>query len=136
MTYRGRTNGDDENQLYVAQNRAGTCIDNLFPELNSEDAGGARGSNGSYGGASYRYSSPSRHRHHRMPQQQPPPPASRVPIDTEAAKTWIYPVNYPVRQYQLQIVTEALFKNTLVSLPTGLGKTLIAAVVMYNFYRW
>lgn len=26
--------------------------------------------------------------------------------------------------------------NTLVSLPTGLGKTLIAAVVMYNYYRW
>jgi len=24
----------------------------------------------------------------------------------------------------------------LVSLPTGLGKTLIAAVVMYNYYRW
>ena len=27
-------------------------------------------------------------------------------------------------------------QNTLVSLPTGLGKTLIAAVVMYNYYRW
>ena len=47
-----------------------------------------------------------------------------------------YPTNYPVREYQLQIVGEALFKNTLVSLPTGLGKTFIAAVVMYNFYRW
>lgn len=23
-----------------------------------------------------------------------------------------------------------------VSLPTGLGKTFIAAVIMYNFYRW
>lgn len=60
----------------------------------------------------------------------------RAPIDAEAAQTWIYPVNYPVRQYQLQIVTEALFRNTLVALPTGLGKTLIAAVVMYNYYRW
>ncbi|CAM9762038.1 unnamed protein product, partial [Ectocarpus fasciculatus] len=60
----------------------------------------------------------------------------RVPIDEEAAQTWIYPVNYPIRQYQLQIVTQALFKNTLVALPTGLGKTLIAAVVMYNYYRW
>ncbi|CAM9746796.1 unnamed protein product, partial [Ectocarpus sp. 13 AM-2016] len=57
-------------------------------------------------------------------------------IDKEAAQTWIYPVNYPIRQYQLQIVTQALFKNTLVALPTGLGKTLIAAVVMYNYYRW
>lgn len=59
-----------------------------------------------------------------------------MPIDNDAAETWIYPVNYPVRQYQLQIVTEALYKNTLVALPTGLGKTLIAAVVMFNFYRW
>ncbi|CAN0588937.1 unnamed protein product, partial [Ectocarpus sp. 12 AP-2014] len=63
-------------------------------------------------------------------------PLPRVPIDKEAAQTWIYPVNYPIRQYQLQIVTQALFKNTLVALPTGLGKTLIAAVVMYNYYRW
>lgn len=30
----------------------------------------------------------------------------------------------------------AIMANTLVSLPTGLGKTLIAAVVMYNYYRW
>jgi hypothetical protein len=57
-------------------------------------------------------------------------------IDLAAAQTWIYPSNYPVREYQKQIVTRALFSNTLVSLPTGLGKTLIAAVVMYNFYRW
>jgi hypothetical protein len=57
-------------------------------------------------------------------------------IDLALAQTWIYPSNYPVREYQKQIVTRALFSNTLVSLPTGLGKTLIAAVVMYNFYRW
>ena len=30
----------------------------------------------------------------------------------------------------------ALLANTLVCLPTGLGKTLIAAVVMHNFARW
>ncbi|XP_038611928.1 Fanconi anemia group M protein [Tachyglossus aculeatus] len=30
----------------------------------------------------------------------------------------------------------ALYRNTLVCLPTGLGKTFIAAVLMYNFYRW
>eukprot|EP00955_Chlamydomonas_euryale_P114774 366301-Chlamydomonas_euryale.AAC.49 len=29
----------------------------------------------------------------------------------------------------------ALLANTLACLPTGLGKTLIAAVVMFNFYR-
>ncbi|KAH8490162.1 hypothetical protein H0E87_022621 [Populus deltoides] len=34
------------------------------------------------------------------------------------------------------IIMVALFTNTLVALPTGLGKTLIAAVVMYNYFRW
>lgn len=44
--------------------------------------------------------------------------------------------NVPLRDYQFLIVKTALFSNTLVSLPTGLGKTLIAAVVMYNYFRW
>ncbi|KAK7263791.1 hypothetical protein RJT34_31388 [Clitoria ternatea] len=57
-------------------------------------------------------------------------------IDVEAAKTWIYPVNVPLRDYQFDITHSALFSNTLVVLPTGLGKTLIAAVVMYNYFRW
>ncbi|PWA45681.1 DEAD/DEAH box RNA helicase family protein [Artemisia annua] len=61
---------------------------------------------------------------------------SGVRIDPEAAKTWIYPENIPVRDYQLSITRTALFSNTLVALPTGLGKTLIAAVVMYNYFRW
>jgi Fanconi anemia group M protein len=55
--------------------------------------------------------------------------------ETEGA-VWIYPTNYEIRDYQYNIVQKALFTNTLVSLPTGLGKTFIAAVVMYNFYRW
>lgn len=59
-----------------------------------------------------------------------------VDIDPEAAKTWIYPENVPRREYQLAIARTALFSNTLVALPTGLGKTLIAAVVMYNYFRW
>ncbi|XP_068083864.1 Fanconi anemia group M protein, partial [Anabrus simplex] len=57
-------------------------------------------------------------------------------FDLAAGGTWIYPTNFPLRDYQFNIVKNALFKNTLVSLPTGLGKTFIAAVVMYNFYRW
>ncbi|KAJ9595722.1 hypothetical protein L9F63_013085, partial [Diploptera punctata] len=57
-------------------------------------------------------------------------------FDMTSGQKWIYPTNYPVREYQYNIVKSALFKNTLVSLPTGLGKTFIAAVVMYNFYRW
>ncbi|XP_063702792.1 Fanconi anemia group M protein [Culicoides brevitarsis] len=57
-------------------------------------------------------------------------------FDNSSGKTWIYPTNYPIRSYQRSISQKALFNNTLVVLPTGLGKTFIAAVVMYNFYRW
>ncbi|XP_070698797.1 Fanconi anemia group M protein [Pempheris klunzingeri] len=57
-------------------------------------------------------------------------------FDSSSAKVWIYPTNYPIREYQLRISEAALFQNTLVCLPTGLGKTFIASVVMYNFYRW
>uniref|UniRef100_A0A0P4W5D2 Helicase ATP-binding domain-containing protein n=1 Tax=Scylla olivacea TaxID=85551 RepID=A0A0P4W5D2_SCYOL len=64
-------------------------------------------------------------------------PSERLPdFDEEAGSTWIFPVNYPLRGYQYSMVESSLFRNTLISLPTGLGKTFIAAVVMYNFYRW
>ncbi|KAI1409728.1 P-loop containing nucleoside triphosphate hydrolase protein [Hypoxylon sp. FL1857] len=45
-------------------------------------------------------------------------------LDREAMKTWF------------SIVKNGLFNNTLVALPTGLGKTFIAATIMLNFYRW
>ncbi|KAJ3146247.1 hypothetical protein HDU89_006388 [Geranomyces variabilis] len=57
-------------------------------------------------------------------------------IDTEAAKTWVYPTNVSMRDYQFNIISRGLFVNTLVALPTGLGKTFIAAVMMFNFFRW
>ncbi|NWW97611.1 FANCM protein, partial [Caloenas nicobarica] len=53
-----------------------------------------------------------------------------------AGSIWIYPTNYPVRGYQERMARAGLLGNTLVCLPTGLGKTFVAAVVMYNFYRW
>ncbi|NXH18248.1 FANCM protein, partial [Bucco capensis] len=53
-----------------------------------------------------------------------------------AGSIWIYPTNYPVRDYQVRMANASLLANTLVCLPTGLGKTFVAAVVMYNFYRW
>ncbi|XP_053206455.1 Fanconi anemia group M protein homolog [Panonychus citri] len=57
-------------------------------------------------------------------------------FDYHAGRHWIYPINRDIRDYQYSIVHQSLFNNTLVVLPTGLGKTLIAAVVMYNLYLW
>lgn len=56
--------------------------------------------------------------------------------DPDAVKTWLYPVKCEKRRYQYDIVKSALFNNTLVCLPTGLGKTFIAAAVILNYYRW
>ncbi|KAK1229390.1 3'-5' DNA helicase [Marasmius sp. AFHP31] len=56
--------------------------------------------------------------------------------DLLEAKHWVYPLNQPKRDYQFNIVRRALFDNTIVALPTGLGKTFVAGVVMLNFYRW
>ncbi|KAK1244943.1 hypothetical protein MKX08_004572 [Trichoderma sp. CBMAI-0020] len=68
-----------------------------------------------------------------LPPEQPSPHQ----LDREAMKTWVYPTNLgPTRDYQYSIVRNSLFNNTLVALPTGLGKTFIAATVMLNFYRW
>lgn len=58
------------------------------------------------------------------------------PLDESLSRSWIMPTNVPLRTYQHAIVCASLTKNTLCCLPTGLGKTFIAAVVMYNFRRW
>ena len=58
-------------------------------------------------------------------------------IDREAMASWVYPTNLgTLREYQYNIVHKALYHNILVALPTGLGKTFIAATVMLNWYRW
>ena len=52
-------------------------------------------------------------------------------------KTWVYPTNLgSIRDYQFNIVLRGLFHNLLVALPTGLGKTFIAATIMLNWFRW
>lgn len=40
-------------------------------------------------------------------------------FDLSAGNIWIYPENYPVREYQFNIVNKALYYNTLICLPTG-----------------
>ncbi|SPQ18894.1 32b0bc85-a8f0-4eb6-a0cb-5d6af6228510 [Thermothielavioides terrestris] len=67
----------------------------------------------------------------------PPEPPTHHELDQRELSTWVYPLNLgPIRDYQFSIVKNALFNNTLVALPTGLGKTFIAATVMLNYYRW
>ncbi|KAF9879102.1 dead box helicase [Colletotrichum karsti] len=68
---------------------------------------------------------------------KPEEPPAHHALDREAMKTWLYPTNLGApRDYQFSIVKNGLFNNTLVALPTGLGKTFIAATVMLNYYRW
>nr|XP_019001717.1 uncharacterized protein I203_05920 [Kwoniella mangroviensis CBS 8507]OCF65178.1 hypothetical protein I203_05920 [Kwoniella mangroviensis CBS 8507] len=50
--------------------------------------------------------------------------------------TYIYPTNRSKRGYQYEIIRACFRDNCLVALPTGLGKTFVAGVVMLNFYRW
>jgi ATP-dependent DNA helicase MPH1 len=57
-------------------------------------------------------------------------------LNHENLKTYIYPTNMELREYQFNIVQRALFQNVLCALPTGLGKTFIASTVMLNWYRW
>ena len=45
-------------------------------------------------------------------------------FDLTAGSTWIYPTNKSYRQYQFDIVKSCLYDNTLVCLPTGLGKKI------------
>lgn len=67
----------------------------------------------------------------------PPEAPTHHALDHDALETWVYPTNLgPTRDYQYSIVKNGLFNNTLVALPTGLGKTFIAATIMLNYYRW
>ncbi len=64
-------------------------------------------------------------------------PATHHKLDWEAMKTWIFPMNLGgIRDYQYSIVARGLYHNLLVALPTGLGKTFIAATIMLNWFRW
>jgi superfamily II DNA or RNA helicase len=46
-----------------------------------------------------------------------------------------HPQGHDYRCYQSAIVRTALCYNTLVALPTGTGKTLVAAAVLHNFLQ-
>ncbi|KAL6926775.1 hypothetical protein ACO0SA_004881 [Hanseniaspora valbyensis] len=59
-----------------------------------------------------------------------------VDFNNLTIETLIYPTNYPIREYQRKITETCIKNNTLVAIPTGTGKTFIAATIMLNFFRW
>ncbi|KAL6229853.1 hypothetical protein BDW75DRAFT_234874 [Aspergillus navahoensis] len=64
-------------------------------------------------------------------------PPSQHKLNQDALETWVYPTNLgKTRDYQFNIAQKGLFHNLLVALPTGLGKTFIAATIMLNWLRW
>lgn len=62
---------------------------------------------------------------------RPIPPPRHLPLECNTS-TYIYPTNFPKREYQYEIVKSCFTQNTLVALPTGLGKTFIAGTVLLN----
>ncbi|KAK3996343.1 hypothetical protein QBC44DRAFT_347573 [Cladorrhinum sp. PSN332] len=67
----------------------------------------------------------------------PPEIPTHHELNHDELGTWVYPLNLgAIRDYQFSIVKNGLFNNTLVALPTGLGKTFIAAAIMLNYFRW
>ncbi len=76
-------------------------------------------------------------RKHNWPMANRDEPATHHKLDREALATWVYPTNLgTIRDYQYSIVSRGLYHNMLVALPTGLGKTFIAATIMLNWFRW
>lgn len=65
-------------------------------------------------------------------QEDKAPSKLQLQCDREACRTWVYPLNKTLRDYQFNIVKACLLNNCLVALPTGLGKTFIASVVMMS----
>ncbi|OLY82176.1 ATP-dependent DNA helicase MPH1 [Smittium mucronatum] len=58
--------------------------------------------------------------------------------DSKSLNCYLYPIieGQQIRSYQQSSILSCIRGNTLVALPTGLGKTYIAAVVMGNYSRW
>ena len=76
-------------------------------------------------------------RTHNWPLANREEPPTHHKLDSEALQTWVYPTNLGmIRDYQYSIVARGLYHNLLVALPTGLGKTFIAATIMLNWFRW
>ncbi|OJJ86701.1 3'-5' DNA helicase [Aspergillus glaucus CBS 516.65] len=85
--------------------------------------------------ARYAESAPRGEQNLSPPSKEEPPTHHK--LNNDATATWVYPTNLGrTRDYQFNIAQSGLFHNLLVALPTGLGKTFIAATIMLNWFRW
>ena len=76
-------------------------------------------------------------RRHNWPMAKRDEPSTHHKLNDDNMQTWIYPTNLgTTRDYQFSLVKTGLFHNLLIALPTGLGKTFIAATIMLNWFRW
>lgn len=65
-----------------------------------------------------------------------PPTAVYPPLDERAARHFLYITNVSERDYQFEMSQRGVTANTLVILPTSIGKTFIGTILIFNFYRW
>ena len=65
-----------------------------------------------------------------------PPSSGLEPIMKPKDSPFLYPEYPGFREYQFSIAIRCVTENTFVCLPTGLGKTHIASVMMLNFHVW
>jgi hypothetical protein len=63
-------------------------------------------------------------------------PRTRFKMDPVECQKVSYIRGNEFRRYQFDITQTCLFSNTIVSIPTGLGKTFIATNVILNYYKW
>lgn len=62
---------------------------------------------------------------------------TRDDVIPENFSQMFYPIDEKLfRVYQFNIIKSCLLENTLVCLPTGMGKTFIASIIIFNFNLW
>lgn len=54
-------------------------------------------------------------------------------FDNNVGDSWIYPTNYPVREYQYEITKVSLYQNTLVSTVHGRLSTSVVLIFVICF---
>lgn len=56
--------------------------------------------------------------------------------DKDRFAHWFLHHTFQMRSYQCTAVREALFQNTLISIPHDFGRKYVAGAIMLNFFKW